>query len=292
MMERLCNPCPMNKILACLRIMRPLNAVIAFAGIFVAGLIAGAVPARFPALALAALAGALVGAAGNILNDIRDVEVDRINKPRRVLPSALLTMREAWIWGGVCAAGGIAAGYGVSPLLGTVASISALLVGLYDVLLKNLPVIGNAVVSLLVGTAFVFGAASAGNAAAGIVPGIFGFLYTFGREVVKDVEDMEGDRAAGAATLPIAFGIPAARRLATGAFLLLVLGSFVPYVAGEYNLLYLAAVVPGVDALAAYVIVRLWKDDSRENFRRMSALLKIGMPLGIAALYLGTVTIG
>ncbi len=275
----------------CIRIMRPLNGAIAFAGIFAAGLIAGGAAPPFGALAVASLAGMLVGSAGNIVNDLFDVAVDRINKPHRVLPSGGLSRAAAWIWACACAAGGVALAFSLSPALGITAAACALLLFIYDASLKNRPAVGNLVVSLVTGTAFPFGAACAGDASAGLIPGLFAAVYTFGREVVKDMEDVEGDRSAGAATLPLAFGLPAARRIATGVFLLIVAASPLPWIAGKYNLLYLALVVAGVDLLLGYVIFRLWKDDSRDSLRRSSAALKLGMPLGIAAVYLGTLSL-
>src|SRR5512143_1118155 len=133
----------MRVLINCIRIMRPLNAGLAFAGIFAAGLSAGGTPERFPARFRAALAGMLVGAAGNIVNDIYDIAVDRINKPNRVLPAGGLSRRGAWIWGISCAAGGIALAFSISAAAGLTAAACALLLYLYDALLKNFPAVGD-----------------------------------------------------------------------------------------------------------------------------------------------------
>lgn len=268
-------------------LMRPVNAVVAFAGIAAACVIAGAGWSDLGRILTAAAAGTLLGASGNVINDVYDVAIDRVNKPGRAIAAGLVAPGTARVWAAVCATAGLALSI---PLGGTamiIAGASAILMFLYSAWLKHIPLLGNVTVGLLTGAAIVFGGVAFGNPAAGVVPGLFAFFFNVAREILKDVEDKRGDSLAAVRTFPLVAGETAALGLVSALLALVVLGSAVPYLLSLYGEAYLWVVFFGVDCVLAYVLVAMWNDRSTGNIARLNVLLKYDMLLGIIAIVLG-----
>ncbi len=209
------------------RLVRPLNVVMFFAGVALGGLLtAGAdVAAEGNAgrLGLAMLSAALVGAGANALNDVFDLEVDRVNRPGRPLPSGAVSAAAARTVWAACSALGI----GLSALLswahlGLAVFSGALLWG-YSAWLKRTPLAGNLAVALVLGLAVWYGGlavAPSGEAvgwAAPLLGAACAFGATLAREIAKDIEDAAGDAAGGARTLPLVLGVGAATWAAVAA---------------------------------------------------------------------------
>ncbi len=140
----------------------------------------------------------------------------------------------------------------------------------------------------MIAVAFLYGATAFGNAWAAVPPAYMGFLFTWGREIIKDLEDMEADSAEKAYTLPVRFGEFSAKMLTTVLFTFLVIGLFIPYAINIYNVIYFVLVLVGVSFPIFYIIIRLWQAKSSPEFRRLSQLLKADMLVGLFAVFAGT----
>jgi geranylgeranylglycerol-phosphate geranylgeranyltransferase len=276
---------------ALISLLRPVNTAVSFIGIAAACIIAGARSEDWRLILLAASAGALVTAAGNIINDVYDIAIDRINKPRRALASGRLRPATASLWAALCGLCALtcAIPLGSGPLL--IVGVSLVCIYLYSARLKRVVLVGNIVVGLLTGIAFIFGALVFDNPAAGLVPAGFAFLFNLAREVLKDVEDMRGDRADNAMTFPLRAGESAALRFVTFLLLTLVTATFLPLPFDLYGPLYIWVVVFGVDIVLIYVLISMWNDRSTGNIARLNVLLKFDMLAGIAAILLGSITL-
>ncbi len=77
----------------------------------------------------------------------------------------------------------------------------------YSARLKRTIIAGNVVVGFMTGMAFIYGGTTVGHVERALIPAIFAFLINFARELVKDVEDIEGDKKEQAVTLPVKYGI-------------------------------------------------------------------------------------
>jgi len=84
---------------------------------------------------------------------------------------------------------------------------SIVLLFLYSKYLKRIPLLGNVTVAFLTGLVFIFGGVVVSNPGAAIVPAVFAFLINLIRELVKDMEDIEGDKIAGVITFPIKYSL-------------------------------------------------------------------------------------
>lgn len=264
---------------------RPLNCLITALSTGVGAFAAGSHPLRAEVW-WAALAAALIAGAGNALNDVADLEIDRINRPQRPLPAGHLSLRAALVQSLVLALAGIGIALWQKPALGAVALLVVALLTLYDLWLKRTALWGNLLVSALAAAAFPFGALAAGQLGRAWIPAGFAFLYHLGREIVKDIEDVEGDRAQGARTLPLRIGDRNAARLAGGILSLLAAFTWWPWLGNIYGWQYLVPVL-GVDGLVLWAAWRLLRDQGAAPGARLGSRLKWGMLLGLLAVVAG-----
>lgn len=269
-----------------LRLIRPGNVAVVGLSVLVGG--CGLWPSGgFWRVALAAASAMLVAAGGNALNDCFDLMADRINRPDRPLPQGLIGPRQAAGMAIVLLISGAAMGWAVSLWNGLLAAGTSLLLASYAVWGKRLALAGNLMVATSCAAAFVYGGLAAGAARLSLIPAAFAFLAHLAREIIKDVEDMEGDRAAGARTTGLALGARRALNLAAAVLTLLVLLTPVPFITGIYGWRYLAAVVLGVDLMLGPMIYRLARGAEGEKLSRISFFIKIVMLVGIMSICLG-----
>jgi geranylgeranylglycerol-phosphate geranylgeranyltransferase len=139
----------------------------------------------------------------------------------------------------------------------------------------------------MTGMAFVYGAVVVGNFVKALVPAIFAFLANVAREVIKDIEDVEGDKKEGAVTLPVRYGERPALWITTATIVLLILATLAAFQLGFYTVVYLSIVLV-VDALLAIVMAWMWIDLTPPNMNRMSNILKICMVIGLLAIFFGS----
>ncbi|MHB8164296.1 MAG: geranylgeranylglycerol-phosphate geranylgeranyltransferase [Methanoregula sp.] len=210
-------------------ITRPANAVISGVTAIIAYLVAtGTI---VPSTILLLVIVTLITAAGNVINDYFDADIDRINRPERPIPTGLVTPSAARYFAVTLFLAGIIAALFTPVLCLAIVIINSVILVLYAAKLKGMPVIGNAAVAYLAASIFLFGGAFAGwDTLVHVVPlAAITFFATMVREILKDAEDVEGDAAGGADTLPIRIGVPLTTRIAVGFALVAVVASVVPY---------------------------------------------------------------
>ncbi len=277
-----------RKVFAVFKIIRPANVLITFATIFLAGVICA--PGTFPAvkILLASFSGAFVAAAGNVINDYFDVEIDKINRPERVIPQNILTKKDALILFAVLKFFAFFLSLQINLIAFAIVIVTSILLFLYSLKLKRIALIGNLTVAFLTGLAFIYGAVAVGNWSGGIFPALFAFLVNFAREILKDIEDIEGDAKMGIATFPIKAGIAKSNFLISATLILLILLTPVPYFMKIYNIQYFIFVLIIVDSLFVFFLKELNSKEEKKNLRKLGNLLKINMILGLTAIYLGS----
>ena len=234
---------------------RPLNCAIAALSVAVGALTSGLWTAGWP-LAVGSASAALITGAGNVYNDLRDQDIDHINRPERPLPSGRLSPAAARIEAMAMGTTGLlgAAGLGLAPFALALAVVAGLLV--YSAWLKRLPLVGNLLVALLAAAAFPFGALIMGAWGRCAIPALFALLFHLGRELIKDAEDSEGDRARGARTLAVLLGPRGTRWAGAACFALLGAGTALPALLGVYGLAYIVPVtVMNLSIAAAFAAV-------------------------------------
>jgi geranylgeranylglycerol-phosphate geranylgeranyltransferase len=210
-------------------ITRPINSFVAGLAAIVAYLIdTGTV---IPESLLLFFIVALITAAGNVINDFFDAEIDAINRPDRPIPSGAVSRGAARGFAVTLFLAGILVSFFTNSLCISIAIFNAFLLIAYAAKLKSTPLIGNIVVAYLSASIFLFGGALNGfDGLVRIIPIAAITLFAMlSRELLKDAEDVEGDRAGGADTVPIRIGIKRTSEFALITTVLAVAASFIPY---------------------------------------------------------------
>jgi len=265
---------------------RPINVVISFISIFVAALVCGGIQ-PWQHVLFACLAGAFITAGANAINDYFDIDIDKINKPYRPLPSGWVTPSQTKVFALTMFLIGLFFGLLINRYAFLVTIIFSVLLYFYSAVFKRKMILGNFVVSLSTGFAFIFGGIAIGKIENAIFPAIFSFLMHFGREIIKDIEDVHGDSMHQADTLPVLHGVKPAQVLVSVIFILLMGITIVPYILNIYSIVFLLIVLAGVHTVLIYAMVMTWKNPDRETMHKISTLLKIDMFIGLAAILAG-----
>lgn len=188
---------------------------------------------------------------------------------------------------GCCFAAGLVIAAALGIILLTIAVSACLLLVIYSRYLKGIPLVGNAAVALTAAMAFVYGGAAVNGIGAALWAAWLAFLFHLGREIIKDMEDREGDAAAGARTLPVHFGLTAARLWITLVFFCVVISLPLPYTVGGYREGYLVLALAGVFPVVAVITVQSWIWSQPRRLHYLSEGLKWDMLVGMLALYIG-----
>ncbi len=278
-------------------LLRPLNAVMAGVGVFVGGIVAvGTDIAGNEILfrvVLAYFAAFFATGAGNALNDVVDAETDQINHPERPIPSGKLSRSQVMRV--------VVIGYGLTFLLAAFINYLnfiiaffniSMMVG-YELKLKKLGFVGNLSISYLTGSVFLFGgAATLENGAlidmitssefgVTVILAFLAFLASVGREIIKDIQDIEGDT--DRQTLPMRIGKQRAGMLA-GIMILSAVGlSWLPYYYEILGNVYLG-IVAIADVLFVYTVV-----NAVGNPALSQKMAKFAMLIALIAFLAGTV---
>ena len=276
-----------EKIIAAFKIIRPINAVIAFVSVIVAAFFCSPEEISWFSVLLASFAAAFTLSAGNIINDIYDLGIDKVNRPERPLPSGKISKNSALILYFLLIAASLILSWFINLYAFIIVIIATILLVLYSKFLKRVLFIGNILVALLTGLVFIFGGVAVRNPSAAIIPALFAFLINFIREVVKDMQDVDGDKNAGVNTFPIRYGFQKSKILILLMTFTLILYTLYPFVARLYKIEYFIIVMIIVNPILVFSLKILFKDRSIKNLNMISNLLKLSMVFGLIAIYLG-----
>jgi geranylgeranylglycerol-phosphate geranylgeranyltransferase len=257
-------------------ITRPLNAATAGLAAIVAYLIATGM--LTPQVVLLFAVVTLITAAGNVLNDYFDIGIDNVNRPDRPIPSGQVTPHAARAYAVTLFLAGILVCLFTNELCIAIAVVNSLLLIAYAAWLKRTPLLGNVAVSYLAGSMFLFGGALSGmTGLLHVLPfALMTFFAMLARELVKDAEDVEGDRSSGAVTIPIRYGIRNTILLALFCGILGAVSSLVPYL--WWGIWYVCGILV-VDSIIVYACLRAARARTPGDVRNSGAstLLKAGM---------------
>ena len=278
-----------NKILASFELMRMKNILLASIATPVGALLAlGDLTSitNYPEVIFATTSVLFFMGAGNAMNDLRDIEIDRIAHPSRPLAREALSEVEArriTITLAILSLGSLAACCllmkdEIAYTL-TIYGIVALLMLSYDSFfeLKNKGLLGNVSISLLVGAVTLYGASSVGEISNPLIWYVSGvvFFVNLAREIVKDCQDLDADSETRV-TLPMKIGLENSRMVAYVLTLFGIVMLYIPYWQGPFEFGQLLFQAP-----AMLVLITLngpmWKGDDYVAATR----LRIAMLLGL-----------
>ena len=253
----------------------------------------------YPAVGL--LMAAVLNAASNALNQIYDLEIDRVNKPRRPLPSGRLALRDAWTFTIATYAVSLILAWLVAPggrhecfWIVLIATAITILYSVPPFRTKRLGIWANLTIAIPRGVLLKVAGWSAVKTIYGVEPwfigAIFG-LFLLGASTTKDFADMEGDAKGGCRTLPIIYGVKKAAWMISPSFvlpfLMISVGTFAGILTGNFVLLQvLAAVMTAYGIFVCYLMLRRPEDLAVEenhvswaHMYRMMFVAQVGFAL-------------
>ena len=281
---------------AYLEIIRPGNVVMAMIAIVLVAIVGSTYNLS---MVIAALTVFFAISAGNVINDVFDYEIDLINRPDRAIPSERISLENGrkyayflFICSAIC---GIINSVIVLNAIPAIIVIFALIaLYFYASTLKTTPLIGNFLVGFMTCLCFIFGGFCAGLSTGNeqiiyvsAFLGFFALLATMGREITKDIEDMEGDKAQGAKTFPIIYGTKLSSILV---FILVFIAcalSPLLYITGIFNSLFLVIIAISVIFFLYSIIILLLKP-TPETAHKTSKYLKIAMLIAFISFAIGS----
>ena len=225
-----------------------------------------------------------ISASALILNDLFDIESDRINAPERPLPSGRVTPAGVIIQFGLVSILGFVLSYLISIPVLIIAAVLWMVAFLYNWKFKKAGIIGNLMVSFSVGMTFIFGGVSVGVPFDVLVWlfAIMAALINLGEEIAADVMDMHGDKKMDSKSIPIRYGAEKAVNICTIIFGMAILVSIVPFMFGLLPLPYLVPILL-MDAIIIYSVLRYRKSKGQEG-RRYIRMLYLGALFGMIVL--------
>jgi len=280
----------MNTLLSTIKnyiiLSRPVNVFIAFITIFIAAGLSGTF-SPLQNVILAALSASFITVGANVINDYFDIEIDRVNKPFRLLPSGKISKKQALIFFGFSYLIAWILAIFINIEMFLISFVSGIVLVFYSYKYKRVVLWGNFIVSFVSALAFIYGGLAVNRVSAVLFPAGFAFLFHFGREIIKDIQDIKGDKPQGVVTYPIKYGVRNALILTNIIFIVLILFTLFPYFMGYYGIYFLLIVVLGVHSVLIFVVISSWSNPVPENLGRLSNLLKVDMLAGLFAIYMG-----
>jgi geranylgeranylglycerol-phosphate geranylgeranyltransferase len=267
-----------------LALTRPVNAVAAGLGAPVGYLIATGT--LTPGVLFLVAGAGLITAAGNAINDYFDADIDRINRPDRPIPSGRVTPRGAFTLSAFLFLAGILVCIPAGPLCLAIALVNSLFLFLYAARLKRVPLAGNLAVAYLSGSLFLFGGALAGMVGVDrtLALALITFLAMMSREILKASEDLEGDQAFGAVTIPAVVGVPRSSLLALSCAIGAVAVSLLPMIPWWSPLYLVSIAVPDLLILGGAGSAVGCSDGPCVRSSKATIVLKAGMFLALAVI--------
>jgi 4-hydroxybenzoate polyprenyltransferase len=222
-----------------------------------------------------------ITAAGYVINDYYDVKIDYVNKPERVVVGRFLKRRYILILHGTLNTLGILAGLMVSWQVAIINFLAIGLLWLYSNQLKRLPLLGNLAVASLTGlSVFVVYVFYRESMFLFATYAFFAFFISLIREIIKDMEDVEGDKKFDCKTLPIAIGIRNSK-IVVYAIIVIFLIVVAVFMQREPKFWW---VFSGLVIMLSWLSQRLFMADRNKDFTKLSTLSKQIMILGLISM--------
>lgn len=256
--------------------------------------------------ALLVLATVCIAAGGYLINDIFDQQTDRENKPEKVIVGKFITETAAYNYYIALNIIGVGAGFYLANLIGkpmfsALFIVISITLYIYASSLKQSLLIGNFIVALLLSiSVLIVGVfdllpvlTSDNRPLLGLLFGIlldyaiFAFIINFIREIVKDLEDVNGDYNQGMNTLPIMLGV--ARTAILVFWLSLIPIGILLFYINKYFIANNLFIVTGyalalVVAPLIYFSVKMWSAQTQKQFRHLANILKLVVLFGIISI--------
>ncbi len=267
-----------------LDLIRPANCVMIGFAVIVGFFVSKPVEVKTIQGVLGFLTGFFICAYSMSVNDILDIEVDKVNRPDRPIPSGRVSTQAAVRLSLLVLVAGVAASVlTLNPIAVAIALTYAFLSWLYNNRAKQTGLPGNLIVASSLAIPFIYGGVVSGGSLTRsllLMMALTSFFSGVGREVVKAMADVEGDAKRGVNSIARSGGARAASRVGAVFFLFAVVTSWIPLALGLANQFYtIGVVVP--DAVFIYLAASILVRRDAANAHRVKRIALAGMAVGL-----------
>ncbi len=272
----------MNYLISCILLLRPINLLLSIVSIFISAYLIESLDS--PKLIYVIIVVLSFMGASNILNDLLDIKIDKINQPNRMLVSKKVGIRSAIIIMVFLYLIGILSSILIDNLGMKIALLIVLpLLILYNFYLKQLPLIGNIIIGLNIGLVFIFTECSINGTVDKMwMPFALATSLSIIRELIKDAADIKGDSNQKFNTFPIKYGLYRTNIVIKIFSLLLCTFALLPIFWKIYNYIYFYLLIFFVlIPLLWLTFSKLQVNSNIENYKYASHFIKFITLFGI-----------
>jgi geranylgeranylglycerol-phosphate geranylgeranyltransferase len=271
--------------MAYVTMLRPINCIITLVSVWVGAWIGiGYGFTLPPALILAGMIGFTTCGFGNLINDLYDINIDKVNNPQRPLPAGKVNPKLVVILALCLLIISLAFSLSINITVFFLVLGVSILLFTYAAFLKK-TTIANIIVSAITGLSFILGGIVVKNPVS-VFPFIFSFFIHMPREIIKDIIDIKGDQKNNVVSIPIALGIERASIISVLFLGVLCILLPLPYILEILSVRYMIVVLFFAYPIIIYCLIRLVKKPAAGEFSKLSRFLKFAMATGLVAMFI------
>ena len=268
-------------LIALLSLIRPINSFMIGLAVVV-GIAIGSPDMLFSRLTIYGfITGFSISSYSMIINDIYDIEIDKVNQPERPLAKQIISINSALSLSLILLLIGLTSSLLISYYNIIITAIFSFLSWFYNIWGKKQGIIGNSIVASSMSIPFIFGGIITGNISLLVWSiSLIAFLSGMGREIIKTIADVEGDKIKGVKSVSIQFGSRNAMLIACGFIIISILISFIPVYLNLIQIYYIPLLIL-TDLILLYSIFVLSKDYSKSESLKVKKYILYAMLFGL-----------
>lgn len=249
--------------------------------VIIGALISRGWPVNLGLLTTGFLVGFFISSYSMVINDYFDLEVDRINAPDRPLVRGVISVQEALAFGVILLTAGLVLSMTTGPFTFLVAIIFSLFSFLYNWKFKEYGFIGNLLVGASISVPFIYGALLVNEIAILVISmSMTAFFAGVGREVIKGMVDVEGDRLRDVKTIARSKGLKSASYVGAIFFILAIISSLIPIFLAKVGMPYII-IIGMTDILFIYLAIKILVNPMSDVALNVKRRALLGMLLGL-----------
>ena len=268
-------------LIALLSLIRPINSFMIGLAVVV-GIAIGSPDMLFSRLTIYGfITGFSISSYSMIINDIYDIEIDKVNQPERPLAKQIISINFALSLSLILLLIGLTSSMIISYSHLIITVIFSFLSWFYNIWGKKQGIIGNSIVASSMSIPFIFGGVITGNISLLVWSiSLIAFLSGMGREIIKTIADVDGDKIKGIKSVSIQFGSRNAMLVACGFIIISILVSFIPVYFNLIQIYYIPLLIL-TDLILLYSVFILSKNYSKSESLKVKKLILYAMLFGL-----------
>ena len=268
-------------LFALLSLIRPINSFMIGLAVVV-GIAIGSPDMLFSRLTIYGfITGFSISSYSMIINDIYDIEIDKVNQPERPLAKQIISINSALSLSLILLLIGLTSSLLISYYNIIITAIFSILSWFYNIWGKKQGIIGNSIVASSMSIPFIFGGIITGNISLLVWSiSLIAFLSGMGREIIKTIADIKGDKIKGIKSVSIQFGSRNAMLIACGFIIISILISFIPIYLNLIQIYYIPLLI-FTDLILLYSIFVLSKNYSKSESLKVKKYILYAMLFGL-----------